>query len=79
MKELFLLREILLLVKKLLEGASKFSRKIRLKRVVTKAKEEGDQRGVEEALSGVSGQPTEHEYDELRTQPAQKRRGDMAD
>jgi len=75
---LTLIRDSLLALREFSKRVAKSARKRKLKKATTEAKE-GDQRGVEEALSGKSGNPTKHEYDGLRTQDAKKRRRSVAD
>jgi len=76
---LTLVRDILKSLKDISVRVAKSAKKVRLKKAIKKVKEEGDQRGVEESLSGQSGNPTKHEYDGLHTQPAKKRNRSVVD
>lgn len=71
---LIAIRDILFLVRDFMIRVSKAVFLRKTKEATEKVENEGDQRGVEEVLSGKSGEPTDHDYDGLRTRPEKDRR-----
>lgn len=71
---LALIRDIAVSVKYIAKFIRDIAAKVKFKKALKKAKETGDQRDVEKNLSSNSGEPTEHEYNGLRTGPPKDRR-----
>lgn len=71
---LTLVRDIIFGIKEIMSRVRRTIKEKNIQKALEKSKEEGDQRGVENALSGASGRPTKHKFDGLHTQKAKKRR-----